>query len=172
MGKIRLVILMHRPMIKFCGFQLWVILQLDDYEKGTAFNVSYMEWNDFKETVLHPNDHCEKWNMLVGMDCVIGGIDYSIDHRRVAQSCEAILSNLSCFQEARKRVWPVWRRICNLRTERRFIGPPGADVASNQTGTMCRTQNRHPSTFEGHCEHAKPILPSDNNIEGGRRNTR
>lgn len=52
-----------------------------NFEMGNAFHISYMMWEDFKETVLNPNKRFLDWNKMVGMDCLIGGIDYTIDHR-------------------------------------------------------------------------------------------
>ncbi|KAI6025432.1 hypothetical protein EDC04DRAFT_2606310 [Pisolithus marmoratus] len=60
---------------------LWLILQMDNYDKGTAFNIKYMTWENFKDVVLDPNTRAFDWNDLVKKDCIIGGIDYSIDHR-------------------------------------------------------------------------------------------
>ncbi|KAI6017507.1 hypothetical protein EDC04DRAFT_2902507 [Pisolithus marmoratus] len=61
---------------------LWLILQMDDYDKGTAFNIEYMTWENFKDIILDPNMRALDWHDLVeNKDCIIGGVDYSIDHR-------------------------------------------------------------------------------------------
>ncbi|KAI6020597.1 hypothetical protein EDC04DRAFT_2607394 [Pisolithus marmoratus] len=60
---------------------LWLILQMDDYDKGTAFNIKYMTWENFKDVILNPNTRALDWNDLVKKDCIIGGVNYSIDHR-------------------------------------------------------------------------------------------
>lgn len=43
------------------------------------FDVSYMDWNDFKRIVLHGER--EGLAHLLQYDCVLGGIDYTIDYR-------------------------------------------------------------------------------------------
>lgn len=54
---------------------------MDVFENGEAFNVRFMTWNDFKETVLNPPAHGERWNILMNVDCIIGGMDYAVDHK-------------------------------------------------------------------------------------------
>lgn len=61
--------------------QLWLFITVDEFEGGTAFNVHFMRWEDFKDTIIDPQSHVETWTKLASMDCIVGGIDYSIDHR-------------------------------------------------------------------------------------------
>lgn len=46
-----------------------------------SFNVSYMNWMDFKTIVCAPSQHSEGWNTLASMDCIVGGMDYTIGAR-------------------------------------------------------------------------------------------
>lgn len=61
--------------------QLWIVQRLgisrDDGDP--LFSVSYMQWDEFKRKVLrcNPDDLGE----LSGFDCILGGIDYTIDYR-------------------------------------------------------------------------------------------
>ncbi|KAF8126193.1 hypothetical protein EV363DRAFT_1453206 [Boletus edulis] len=62
---------------------LWMLLQMDLFENGEVFDVQFMPWQDFRAIVLNPTDHTEGWNRLAMVDCIIGGIDYSVDHSYV-----------------------------------------------------------------------------------------
>jgi len=61
--------------------QLWLLLRMEHYDKGQAFKVTYMTWETFRDIILDPRTKSEGWNGLVSLDCIIGGIDYSIDYR-------------------------------------------------------------------------------------------
>ncbi|KAI6137953.1 hypothetical protein BKA82DRAFT_4368126 [Pisolithus tinctorius] len=60
---------------------LWLAMNMEEYNDGNAFKLKYMKWADFKAVVLDPISQQSKWNELVRMDCIIGGIDYTIDFR-------------------------------------------------------------------------------------------
>ncbi|KAI6154549.1 hypothetical protein BKA82DRAFT_4010384 [Pisolithus tinctorius] len=60
---------------------LWLAMNMEEYNDGNAFKLKYMKWADFKAVVLDPISQQSKWNELVWMDCIIGGIDYTIDFR-------------------------------------------------------------------------------------------
>lgn len=45
----------------------------------SLFDVSYMSWNTFKNGILTLDDNVI--NHLRSVDCIIGGIDYTIDYR-------------------------------------------------------------------------------------------
>ncbi|KAI5989778.1 hypothetical protein F5J12DRAFT_897822 [Pisolithus orientalis] len=64
---------------------LWLAMNMEEYNDGNAFELKYMKWADFKAIVLDPISQQSKWNELVRMDCIIGGIDYTIDFRRQVQ---------------------------------------------------------------------------------------
>lgn len=53
---------------------------MDLYENGKAFDVWFYTWNNFKEIVLDPANNPDGWNQLATMDCILGGINYAIDH--------------------------------------------------------------------------------------------
>ncbi|KAF8556441.1 hypothetical protein OG21DRAFT_1506544 [Imleria badia] len=110
---------------------LWVILQMDDFEGGSVFNLSYMTWEDFRQTVLHPQERSAEWNMIGSKHCVIGGIDYSIDHRspqnkyrlsaeefRIYQAHIYLLANQVQFWPPIEQVRSSaskWPTLCHLR---------------------------------------------------------
>ena len=51
-------------------------------ENKKAFEVSYMPWDDFKAVLVSPRSSPEnqrKWNLIHSQDCIIGGVDYTID---------------------------------------------------------------------------------------------
>ncbi|KAI6096125.1 hypothetical protein F5141DRAFT_1221064 [Pisolithus sp. B1] len=60
---------------------LWLIIQMDEYDKGEAFKVDYMLWETFRDIVLDPQANPTAWNELAKKDGIIGSIDYSIDYR-------------------------------------------------------------------------------------------
>lgn len=64
-------------------FQLWMLLRMDSSEEGGAFDIHCMKWKEFRDIVLDPLTHPEGWSKLILMDCIIGGIDYSVEHRCV-----------------------------------------------------------------------------------------
>lgn len=61
--------------------QLWIIqrLAISQHDGGPLFDISYMRWEEFKLKVLRcsPDDVGE----LSGYDCILGGVDYTIDYR-------------------------------------------------------------------------------------------
>jgi len=61
--------------------QLWMALQMGDYDNLSTFEVHYITWEMFRDVVLHPENARFEWNNFADMDCIIGGIDYTIDHR-------------------------------------------------------------------------------------------
>lgn len=58
-----------------------------------SFDMSYMNWIDFKMIACSPSNHSEGWNLLASMDCIIGGLDYTIGTRCV------LVSTVSCTVE-------------------------------------------------------------------------
>lgn len=56
---------------------------MEDYDNSSVFKVHYTTWERFRDVVIHPEDETSDWNRFAKMDCIIGGIDYSIDHRYV-----------------------------------------------------------------------------------------
>ena len=60
--------------------QLWLLLRVDDFEDGSAFDVTYMSWETFLGIVLDPPNNLGGWTTLTQMDCIIGGFDYSTGH--------------------------------------------------------------------------------------------
>ena len=66
--------------------QLWLLLMMGDFDGGSAFNVGFMLWEDFRDTVIDPPNHLEGWTTLTQMDCIIGGLDYATGHRYVRLS--------------------------------------------------------------------------------------
>ncbi|KAF9230259.1 hypothetical protein BU15DRAFT_69346 [Melanogaster broomeanus] len=70
---------------------LWMVLCLSEYRVNNvqAFNVSYMLWEDFKATLINPRatfEHEERWRLIHTQDCIIGGIDYTIDTTQLTRS--------------------------------------------------------------------------------------
>lgn len=61
--------------------QLWLALRMGNYSKGMAFKFTYMTWETFRDTILELDPECKGWNGLSSVDCIIGGIDYSINYR-------------------------------------------------------------------------------------------
>ena len=53
---------------------------MDMYESGMAFDIRFETWERFQAIVLDPGKYAEEWNRLVTTDCILGGIDYSVDH--------------------------------------------------------------------------------------------
>ncbi|KAI6095870.1 hypothetical protein EDD16DRAFT_1528357 [Pisolithus croceorrhizus] len=62
------------------GLQLWLIIQMDEYDKGEAFKIDYVLWETFRDIVLDSQANPTAWN-LAKKDGIIGSIDYSIDYR-------------------------------------------------------------------------------------------
>ncbi|KAI6157343.1 hypothetical protein BKA82DRAFT_4009728 [Pisolithus tinctorius] len=58
---------------------LGLVINMEEYNNGNAFKPKYMKSADFKTIVLNLNSQQLKWNELIWMDCIIGGIDYMID---------------------------------------------------------------------------------------------
>lgn len=56
---------------------------MDLYENGEAFDVRFETWDNFKAIVLDPASHIDGWNRLATMDCILGGVDYAVDHMYV-----------------------------------------------------------------------------------------
>ncbi|KAI5985435.1 hypothetical protein F5J12DRAFT_787395 [Pisolithus orientalis] len=71
------------PQVQFSllmyALQLWLAMNMEEYNDGNAFKLKYMKWADFKAVVLDLISQQSKWNELVWMDCIIRGIDYTID---------------------------------------------------------------------------------------------
>lgn len=57
------------------------MLRVDQWDNGTAFRITYMSWDQFRDVVLNPGQFASDWNDILKKDCIIGGLDYSIDHR-------------------------------------------------------------------------------------------
>ena len=55
------------------------MLRFAEYKRGSAFDVHYMAWDSFKAAILDPDSHSDEWSRLSQLDCIIGGVDYSID---------------------------------------------------------------------------------------------
>lgn len=46
-----------------------------------SFNVSYMNWNEFKNVLIDPRkeEHKATWEFIRSQNVIIGGLDYTID---------------------------------------------------------------------------------------------
>lgn len=53
------------------------MLIMNDFEDGSAFNVSFMLWEDFRDIIIDPPSHMEGWTSLTQFDCIVGGLDYA-----------------------------------------------------------------------------------------------
>ncbi|KIK78085.1 hypothetical protein PAXRUDRAFT_17081 [Paxillus rubicundulus Ve08.2h10] len=63
---------------------LWVITCLSECKINgvNAFQVSYMLWDEFKAVMLNPRsstENKEKWALIRMQDCIISGVDYTIN---------------------------------------------------------------------------------------------
>ncbi|KIK72002.1 hypothetical protein PAXRUDRAFT_22522 [Paxillus rubicundulus Ve08.2h10] len=62
---------------------LWGMLCLSGHRLDgvKTFEVSYMLWDDFKAVLIDPRDpgSRERWDSIRSQDCIIGGIDYTIN---------------------------------------------------------------------------------------------
>ena len=61
--------------------QLWMFLMVGEYEGRRAFKVEFMKWAEFRDVVIDPESHVERWDGIAEMDCIVGGIDYAADPR-------------------------------------------------------------------------------------------
>lgn len=60
------------------------MLCLSEYrakDNAKAFAVSYMLWDDFKDTLIDPHDsrNRQRWEFIRSHDVIIGGMDYTVD---------------------------------------------------------------------------------------------
>ena len=55
------------------------MLRFAEYKRGSAFDVRYMAWDSSKAAVLDRHSHRDEWSRLSQLDCIIRGVDYSID---------------------------------------------------------------------------------------------
>lgn len=49
-----------------------------------AFDVKYMAWTEFRDVLCSrdaPVKNADAWKTILSMDCILGGIDYTIEHR-------------------------------------------------------------------------------------------
>ncbi|KAG6369552.1 hypothetical protein JVT61DRAFT_14253 [Boletus reticuloceps] len=117
---------------------LWILLQMDLFENSEAFDVRFMQWQDFRAIILDPTNDIEGWNMLAKVDCIIGGIDYSVDHSGEGNSYHLNMDELaryeSCVAQLASQTlfWPPirlarqasmkWNTICHLQMIARLHG--------------------------------------------------
>ncbi|KAI6011476.1 hypothetical protein EDC04DRAFT_2609875 [Pisolithus marmoratus] len=76
---------------------------MSKYDKGKAFEVSYMLWEDFRDTILFPKVHGEQWNHLVEQDCIIGWINYCAEHRSPDNAYQSYMELLA----SQVQIWPL-----------------------------------------------------------------
>lgn len=52
-------------------------------EGQKTFDVSYMLWQDFRDTLIDPRNTANRarWEFIRSHDIIIGGMDYTIDTR-------------------------------------------------------------------------------------------
>ncbi|KAI9567211.1 hypothetical protein HD554DRAFT_1008650 [Boletus coccyginus] len=132
---------------------LWMLLRMDSSEEGGAFDIHCMKWEEFRDIVLDPPTHPEGWSKLTLMDCIIGGIDYSVEHRsdrnpygldeRMFTTYEAHIDQLTSMTQ----FWPPielarlsaskWKTSCHLQMIAKIRGlyapatrvlTPGEDI--------------------------------------------
>lgn len=62
---------------------MWTMLCMSEHEEQgiKSFDIHYMNWTDFKTMTCSPWKHLEGWTLLTSMDCIVGGIDYTIGDR-------------------------------------------------------------------------------------------
>lgn len=113
---------MHLDVI--LSLKLWLMMQLSVLQNdgSRCFDVSYMSWSTLKDGILSWDQNVI--NRLLSVDCIIGGIDYTIDYRCVPLSYMARISlqNMSCRAAPYK-----WRDDKELELYVRNIeniGPP------------------------------------------------
>jgi hypothetical protein len=51
-----------------------------DDESGKGFNISFMDWAEFKGIVISGTAAVQEWMRLTEYDCIIGGIDFDMGY--------------------------------------------------------------------------------------------
>lgn len=54
-------------------------MRLAKLKDGTLYEVAYMSWDNFKDIIVKANT--ERISHILSYDCIVGGIDYTIDYR-------------------------------------------------------------------------------------------
>ncbi|KAF8435843.1 hypothetical protein L210DRAFT_870722 [Boletus edulis BED1] len=110
---------------------LWLLLMVNDFEDGGAFDVRFMRWEEFRDIVLDPPRYLEGWTTLTQMDCIIGGFDYASGqcdpnnpygmNAKLLEMYEAHVAQLSCHTQfwppirLTRRAADKWTTICHLK---------------------------------------------------------
>ncbi|KAG9311147.1 hypothetical protein JVU11DRAFT_8210 [Chiua virens] len=110
---------------------LWIMLIMNDFDGGDAFDVTFMSWEEFRDIILDPPSHIEGWTNLTQCDCIIGGLDYTIGHsepnspygldKRSFSMYEAHVTQLGSHTQfwppirLTRRVSDKWTTICHLQ---------------------------------------------------------
>lgn len=49
-------------------------------DNGKGFNISFMDWAEFKPMVISGTRDLKGWSHLTEYDCIIGGIDFDMGY--------------------------------------------------------------------------------------------
>ncbi|KAF8836309.1 hypothetical protein BDN67DRAFT_1014798 [Paxillus ammoniavirescens] len=127
---------------------LWGMLCLSAHRINWAkiFKVSYMLWEDFKVVMIDPRGPGtrEKWDSIRSQDCIIGGIDYTINttciipHVSVCSSsaCDFTTLPTLCISFM---FWPPVPSMCMATQKWNMVGV--LDFIAKENG-WCRPDTR------------------------------
>ncbi|KAG6380436.1 hypothetical protein JVT61DRAFT_8574 [Boletus reticuloceps] len=124
---------------------LWTIICLSEHKTKqghNGFDVSYMLWSDFKETLIDPRNPANqtRWEFIRSHDIIIGGMDYTVggcyDH---PSSCYDLHGNARNVYEATllilARVVKFWPPIPQVRTAaHKWLTTPILDMIAAANG--------------------------------------
>jgi hypothetical protein len=51
--------------------------------RSPLLECTYASWETFRDAMLNREDHGEFWSSLDSIDCLIGGLDYTMDYMQV-----------------------------------------------------------------------------------------